>query len=372
MLARPILAAIAVLGGACSSEQLPVFGTRTWVGDNLEFWTTDDATVCGGSFEALDRHAELLSEFAAERGVETREERYRYFWLSQEELADEQPCAPLRGPCYKLPGPNIYAAYYSSHEVVHAELASGHSSFVDEGLATLFGETSLSVVPVVDVPALVDETRGQNLDGDAYLPAAKFVRAMEELYPEESLPALLTSQPSDDFDTFTRRLTTAGLDIDPALRLYAAEENCRMDAVRISLSGCAVPPTAWGDDGWRATGRLDCSDPNTLGPSRGDSPEIWTVRSVDIPRAGKYTAWLESDLHTLAGMVFCENSLCGSGFGRTHNLSRLFPVGFSPLELEAGRYWFRVARLAEDGPGDEFELRIIEGWATEDPRLDEE
>ncbi|MEX1362253.1 MAG: hypothetical protein AB1Z98_03960, partial [Nannocystaceae bacterium] len=78
--------------------------------------------------------------------------------------------------------------------------------------------------------------------------------------------------------------------------------------------------------------------------------------------------WFDSEPRHFARMVGCEAPWCGTTSSVANNVVPLFADSIAPLELQPGRYWFRVSRPVADGPGDDFTLRIIEGWHDEDPR----
>ena len=360
-----MFAAAALLCTACAPEGPPLVGRRAWVGTHVEVWASYASTICEGSFEALDRHAELLQNFSQNVGVEAATLPYRYNWISSEELDQHDLCPGLSGPCFHHE--TIYAPYYSGHELVHAAFASGHSSLIDEGLATMLGDPSNERVPLLDVEATFDATQGGRLDPDAYEAAAKLVRAAQELYPDESLPALMETDRDDGFAEFSDQLQRADIETSAVLNLYQEDPGCRMDAVRVGLSECAGPPTPWTGDEWRASGELACDSDTTIGPSQDDAPLVWQLRSIEVAQAGDYTARLDAGDGTLASMTYCDSELCGSGFGRSHNATHLLPGGFSTLELDAGRYWFRVVRPLASG-ADAYQLTVVRGWHAEDPR----
>lgn len=349
---------------ACS-EDLPVFGEKAWVGDHLEIWTAEDAQVCGGSFDALDQHAELVANYAAARGLTPRSGRYRYYWLSRDAFEAEDPCDGSNG-CFRRAGPAIYTWFFTEHELVHAEFASGHSSFIDEGLAEMLGDSA--VEPIEAGPpstrAIMDETRGRTLEGVYYARAARFVRSLEALEPEAYLQSVVATRRADDAEQTLRRIEGAGVDAEAAIELDAQIETCWMDAVRVALSECAQDPIPWSDDGWSASGRLDCGSADTLGPTGGDTPKVWTTRVFDIEEPGLYTVVFDAGERTDARLVGCDNDVCGSGFNYPNNFVALFRGQPVPVEFEAGRFWFRVSR-ALDAPPDEFEVRVLQGWTGE-------
>ncbi len=369
--ALPVLA-LAVLATACAPDELPVFGERVWTGEHLEIWATDDAKICAGSAEALDRHAALLTEELASLGVASRSERYRYTWLDETEYLDSAPCPDGFRACVAFEDrrPYIYAFGFSAHEVAHAEFATEHHSFVDEGLALMFGDAVLSydsAETALSIPDLIDSTAGRSLEPEHYAQAGSFVRATQDVYPETYLDALLDTRRPDDFDRVADRFAQAGLDITAPVDLYASEDNCFIDSTRRALSECSVEPTEWRDDRWTVMGTVDCDDQATLGPTTSGNTR-WTIRTIDIPEPGRYTAWFDTDAALLATMVYCEAAWCGSGFAASGNLQLLVGGTLAALELQPGRYWFRIEQDMDDPDPGAFELNLIPGWHDEDPR----
>lgn len=345
----PVLALSATCIVSCAEDTvLPVFGEPVWDGEHLQVWATEDARICGGSFEALDHHAQQVSDYAAQFGVPSTEERYRYYWISAEELEAEAPCF---GSACARQGV-IYAPRYSPHELVHAEFASSHSSFVDEGVAVMLGDFGIDDVddPGKTIPEIVSDTEGGDLRNEYYGAAGKFVGAMRELYPDEFLPPLLETQRSDNFARFRSAVTDGGIDLDAVLAFNEAESQCRLGAFRIALSECSIPPTPWVDaDEWRVSGTLDCASEDSIGPDGGGV--IWTVRSFDVEEAGAYTVTA-----TTEGFGFlsaCDTPWCGSGFSgafRPPGWMLLVSTLPSTVEMQPGRYWVRVQQDIDDDP----------------------
>lgn len=358
---RPNLLVLLALAG-CAPERVE-FGTRAWVGEHLEVWTSEGVTVCGGSFEALDRHAAATSDYAVARGVETRTSPYRYYWVQPDEL-DGGPCAEGPAPgCFSPRNDAIYATRFYPHEVVHAEFASGHSSFVDEGFATLLGGSRFVDVPDTPVQTVIDQAAGVALPGEDYELAAKFVAAAEALYPEESMGQLLQTRRADDF----RAMATAAedLDLDDIVSLHDNANTCSFDAVRQAVTECTMPPVAWNGPTWTADGQVDCAASDVMGPNRDD--EVWVVRSFEIEAAGEYTVRFEGD--ATVRLSSCENRFCESGFsfngrGFDDPSNGLFLAAGAdyPFEFAAGRHWFRVSRLLDDDAEGTYALSVSPDW----------
>ncbi|MGH1341625.1 MAG: hypothetical protein ACRBN8_08755 [Nannocystales bacterium] len=353
-----LLLATACIVSCAEQEPLPVFGERVWDGEHLEIWATDDARICGGSYEALDHHAQQVSEYVNPLGLSSNTERYRYYWLSPEEHEEYDPCPSVGGGCFRG-ATAVYASRYSSHEVVHAEFALGHHSFVDEGLAVMLGDFGLGeIVETTSIPDIIDETQGRSLHNEHYGSAGKFIRAMEELHPEEFLPPLLETERTDDFERFATTVTQGDVDLDAAITLNESESECRLEAFRLAVSECSLVPLAWANEAeWSASGVLDCASEHTVGPDA--SGAIWTIRSFDIVERGSYTVTAVTEgFAVLAG---CDAPWCGSAFtGAFKPPGWLLLVSTVPstVEMEPGRYWIRVEQEIEQDPAP-FSLSVV-------------
>lgn len=357
---RQVLALItlSLASVACAPDEL-VLGDRTWSGDNLEIWTTDDAVFCGGSFQALDRHASAVASWAEERGVPTRTERYRYYWASAAEFEAAEACKKSSVACFYSDREAVYAHGFFPHEIVHAEFASGHSSFVDEGMATLLGGLRFRQVPDdVDIPRLIDDTAGETLGIGNYEVAAKFMRATAELDPEGFLPASMTTRRDDGFESFAPKLS---VDVRDAVDFDAAHRECWFDAVRIPISECSAPPLPWSTpELWEASGVVDCTNEATVGPNL-DS-DIWVTLPFDVPESGRYTLSFDGDAYVR--LLRCDAGFCGEiGPWDVEGLGVYLLSGLDGYrELIAGRYWFEVRRELGDTHSGEFSLSVVPGW----------
>lgn len=365
---RAVLAAFAVL--SCGPPSLPEIGTRAWVGDHLEIWTTPEAEICGGSFQYLDDHAEQLSRFGAARGVEARTERYRYYWMDEATFRETGLCVPSYAKGCLVRRRDIYTAALFTHELVHGEFPKATHSFLEEGLAEVLGDIPRlgeTTEALVDVPSIFDETRGTRLALNRYRNAALFTRLLLDLFPDEALLAIQDTKRDMDYADVRQRLGMHGIDLDDVIDVYAGLERCWMEQVRIPLVECSIEPTPWIDGStWDISGRLSCDDAETLGPSVWDN-EMWVVRTVDIAAAGQYTLWLDGiDANTVGRFVACEPTPCESK--KEHSLPFQVVVPGVPVwhSFAPGRYWFRVSRPLIEGPEPEFRLHIREG--IHDPR----
>lgn len=358
MRSLPVLLLAAAGIVSCSEDDsLPVFGEPVWDGEHLQVWATEDARICGGSFQALDHHAQQLSNYASEFGITSTAERYRYYWTSVEEFQDA-PC--FGSACNREAA--IYAPRYSPHEVVHAEFASEHSSFADEGLAVMLGDFGINEfgepIDTETIPHIIDETQGSSLRNEHYNSAGKFVGAMRELYPEEYLPPLLDTQRSDDFERFSTTINSSGIDLDAVIAFNQTENECRLGAYRLAVSECNIPPSPWdNEDEWTASGTIDCASEDTSGPDGGGA--IWTIRSFDIIEPGTYTVTAETDGFGL--LSACDTPWCGSAFtGSFKPPGWMLLVSTIPgtVEMQPGRYWIRVQQDIDDDPAP-FSLSVV-------------
>lgn len=134
---------VALLGGCAPEEELPL-PPVVWEGSSVRVRMDDpDIEVCGGSFEALDRHAELVREALLLEGDGVVE-----YSIGDQDFVDTQ-CdrSPNVSPqaCTDTGTGHVFTTEpFSQHEIVHAvrvldpeiELLS---SAYEEGLATAYG-----------------------------------------------------------------------------------------------------------------------------------------------------------------------------------------------------------------------------------------
>ncbi|HUS61620.1 MAG TPA: hypothetical protein VMY34_05445, partial [Acidimicrobiales bacterium] len=116
--------------------------------------------VCGASFEALDRHAELVrEELLLERDGVIE------YSIGDEDFVDERCNSDSPIACTKATTGAVFTTEpFIQHEIVHAvrvldPRTSLRSSPIEEGLATLFGSDDLPEGTVsLDATSIIEDT----------------------------------------------------------------------------------------------------------------------------------------------------------------------------------------------------------------------
>lgn len=360
---QPALLAAVLVQAACSSpDEPPEYGSRAWVGEHLEIWTTPDAVACGGSFQMLDRHAGNLKATAVDLGVESRAEPFRYYWLDADLWERQSVCAPRAFGCVPSNGDAYANDALIMHELVHSITPRKSHTVLEEGVADVFGDQ-----PTIDrwhiepgkesLPELFDEFSGESLSGDFYPTVAVFSRLLLDLYPEEGWAAADSTGRGMDQTKIRSRLAQSGVDLDHVVSIYDDTEPCLIDSTRIAITECSTPPLPWKDETvWEAAAPLDCGSPDTYGPTRGD---IWTYRRFDIVQSARYRVSIAAARGTWGRLLACDRDLCEGAAENFSGASHLLLDGsLLEVDLRPGRYWLRLDRPFEEGPDPDITLRV--------------
>ena len=354
-----LIPAVLALSGlpACSEEDSGLVGEQGWVGEHLEVWATPEATICADSFERLDAHAEAVSQWATEHGVEPNARRWRYYWLGKETFDTRAHCGDGAAACWL--GGSIQAPHMVEHESVHAELPPMADLF-SEGLAGLLGGFVGGYVDVsspkapVDVRAILD----RGIDHSEYSGAEGFARLLLDRYPEQAVPAMAATAGVRGYENVRDVMLQYGVDLDDAVEDYSGQ--CSNTGLRFPLLECAEQPTAWQtNDLWQASGTLSCSFGDSAGPTGNG---ITTVRSFDIAEDGYYTI-TPSGLNGFLGGCGLEACAPLQPEGPLGDIGGLIISNETLVELNAGRYWIRIF-ASEDDPDPSWTLRIEKGDTT--------
>lgn len=354
---RLMLAALALSSlTSCSEEDDGLFGERVWVGEHLEVWATPEATICADSFEALDAHAEAVSQWAVEHGIEPNSRRWRYYWLDEETFNESGECSHGAGGCAL--GSGVQAPYMFEHEIVHAELPSMAGLF-NEGLAGLLGGFSLLSADVespsdpVDVRAILE----RQIERSEYSGAEGFTRLLLDRYPEQAVAAMAATGGLHGFAKIRDVMEGYGIDLDQAVEDYSGQ--CFNPGLRFPLLECAEASPWQTVERWEASGDLNCGSSGGVGPT---ATGVTTVRSFDIAEPGYYTirpaglnAWLGGCELDACAPVGVEESIVDVGGFIISN-----PTA---VELDVGRYWLRVF-VSEDRPDTQWALTVEKGDTT--------
>jgi hypothetical protein len=361
--ANPRLTKMACLGLAvmvvgCAPDELPL-PPVVWEGEMVRARMDDPGIqVCGGTFEALDRHAALVREALLLEGDGVVE-----YSIVEEELvhtlcaggASETPvgCAfPDSGRVYT-------SVPYVPHELVHAtrllDPRLGHlSSPFEEGLATLFGsDWPDDIVIPLEAQAILAERYATGL--------REYDRAgqtMSILFDRHGLEAFR------EFDELAR---TAGEDVafaevfgetkDEFAAVAETMPICEQSRWWMPLVECdGEPITADPETGLLTLeGNVRCGEPDVKGPEYG---RMWTSRRfrLDFRTSFFHSYDVEMPEDAILEVVGCD----GGCPERVVYIGGRYEIGSvnNPIpSLDPGEYFLRMIRPVSDDDG-YFELVI--------------
>ncbi|MBK8238797.1 MAG: hypothetical protein IPK74_24995 [Deltaproteobacteria bacterium] len=246
------------------------------------------------------------------------------------------------------------------HELVHgvhAEVGFSHR-FLEEGLAEYLGDDGVLPgrgQPMGTVAEALAAATAHGLPLGDYARAGHFVAFLDnELGTNaamERIDALGFGDSVEKVEVELGRGVEGGF---PALdAAYAAEPACAQSSYRNAEPMCnvATPLFEQCTSSWDASADVeidvDCADAAVLGP-RDD--EIWTYRTLEVPRAGTYTLLATAQADQVAGGLVLKR--CAGG-------CEAAPIAFSiqrdgdfllpdDVDLEPGRYLVRLARPVDE------------------------
>jgi len=345
---RRVGAVMVLLGGCAPDEELPL-PPVVWEGESVRVRMDDpEIEVCGGSFEALDRHAELVREALLLEGDGVIE-----YSIGDEEFVDERCNSDTPIACTKATtGVVLTTEPFIQHEIVHAvrildPRTSLRSSSIEEGLATLFGSDDLPQGTVLlDAKSIFEDN---NVVGDA------------EYFRAGSLMALLLERHGVDrfrsFDLLARDLSEdrsfeEAFGETKADFAAMADEAPLCDASQwwVPLLECdgeamiADPETG----GASFNGNLRCGDDRTLGPRRG---RMWTSRHFRLTApTNRFNYHIDMPDDATLEIVSCDDS-CPERFAYFGTRYEVTSFGNALPDLEPGEYFLRMSRSVSDDDG---------------------
>lgn len=351
-----------ILAIGCAPDLDPELGEFVARGEHVEIWASEGLEVCGGNVELMDRFVERFREVVGPRPE--AEAMHRYHVLDEaawEEWADVGGCPGAAGGC-TVARRTVYSrvGIPSLHELVHAEIYGEHDSYLEEGIAELYGCPTLAGRPDAGASAVVD---GIDVRG-AYIPRGDYVRAGDFtafLVERHGIDGFLrvrdATSTTSDYASVARAFAAAlGGTLDAELERYAGRaERCAGAGYRVSLVECELPVTPPRADGEHEVSlELTCDSPDVLGPFRG---EIFGLAAIELDEPGVYDLRLEAPGtdEARAWITACDagcSALRGAGGGLHEPTPAAVVVGAEPLSrtFHAGKHWLRLARPSE-APG---------------------
>lgn len=319
------------------------------VGEYVSVATHEDAQICGGSVDFMDRFIRELSRVS---GVTAARVQFNLLESAAQVSAE---CGGMAAACYSDRDEAVSASDIPmSHELVHAFHASHRltpDDYVGEGLATVY-QDNLSGYDH-DLGASVEDVLAHEDSAANVLPpvmygrAAHFVRFLLDTYGEAAVLDLAArrsgGRPRSEQEAVFKDVFGDGL--EHILAAYRAAPECSISEFRIPLVECSLAPTPWGPGSrWSTLTTLGCERDEVLGPARG---AMWTFRSLDVAEPGLFRvsaigAGLEGSQVVFASCL----SSCAQPL-----YVELAPGQTATLALPEGRYYAQFLRHVDD-PGE--------------------
>ena len=330
-----------LLGGCAPDEELPL-PPVVWEGKSVRVRMDDPGIeVCGGSFEALDRHAELVREALLLEGDGVVE-----YSIGDQDFVDERCNLDMPAPCTQVTTGDVFTSIpMLEHEIVHAvrvldpELALLSSSF-EEGLATMFGGDRF-------------DDDGPPLDSSILLSERQLEGALEYYHAGQTMALLLERHGRDAFRSFNTLASTMGED-DAFLAAFGESKEqfvtatedaayCEQSQWWTPLLECdGEPATADPMTGALVlSGSLDCRSPDVYGPR---SERMWTSRHFRLDETTNNLSY-EFDIpeDAVLEIVACGGG-CPSRFAYIGARDQLGSILHGVPALEPGEYFLRLSR----------------------------
>jgi hypothetical protein len=343
----------------CAPDELPL-PPVVWEGEMVRARMDDPGIqVCGGTFEALDRHAALVREALLLEGDGVIE-----YSIGDEDLVHSicsSGATDTPAGCAFPDSGRVYTSVpFVPHEIVHAVRLLDPkirflSSPLEEGLATLFG------ADWPDDPVIP-------LDGQEILNERYVVGLREYDRAGQLMSMLLDRHGIEAFREFDERALGAGEDSAFAEVFGETKEEfaavaetmpiCEQSQWWIPLLECdGEPITADPETGLiTLSGNVSCGEPDVKGPEYG---RMWTSRRfrLDSPTSLWYSYDFDFPEDAMLEIVGCNDG-CPERFayiGARYDIGGLGDGGLG--DLEPGEYFLRLTRPISDDDG-RFEIII--------------
>lgn len=344
----------------CAPELEPELGELVARGEHVEVWASEGLEVCGGNVEHMDRFVERFREVVGPRPE--AEALHRYHVLDEEdwEILEELGGCPRGSAGCTAGRRTVYARGVPYvHELVHAEIYGRHDSYLEEGIAELFGSPKLGSSPgQASVEEGID-VRGVYLDYEHYPRAAHFARFLVDRHGIDGFLRVRDRTTAEsDYDAVDRAFEAAlGVSLDAELDRYETYPDGCLDAgYRMPLVECALPAWPWIDGEYELALDLACDSPDAMGPFRG---EHFGLGAMQVDELGiyeiEYLAPGAED--AMAWIVKCDSECAERPReDRPDPWEPPFSVTVIPgglrteIRLYPGKHWLRLARPS-DSPG---------------------
>jgi hypothetical protein len=342
---------LAMMGGCAPEDELPL-PPVVWEGESVRVRMDDpEIEVCGGSFEALDRHAELVRDALLLDGDGVIE-----YSIGDQGFVDER-CTDSPNACTKTTTGAVFVSEpFILHEIVHAvRILDPHislrSSPIEEGLATLFGSDDLGEGTVsLDAIGILEDTNV--IGASEYYRAGYLMALLLERHGTEQLRTFdLLGREHPEDQAFAEAFGESATDFATVANGVPLCEQSQWWAPLLECDGepIAVDPAT---DGFSFTGNLGCEEDRTLGPRRGRMWTFWHFR-LDEP-VGPLGYMFDFPEDATLEIVSCDMS-CPLRFAYSGGRYDVGAVDGGLPRLEPGEYFLRLSRPVSNEDG-EFDI----------------
>ena len=347
-----LMSALAGLLGGCAPDEEPPLPPVVWEGESVRVRMDDpEIEVCGGSFEALDRHAALVREALLLEGDGVIE-----YSIGDEDFVESVCPHPELSPlgCTTFPAGSVFTRVpFIPHEIVHAvriqdsEIGFLSSAF-EEGLATVFG----SDPPGDDMISI--DALGIFEDPQVGGPA--------EYYQAGHLMAILLDRHGVDsfrrFDVLARTvdedrafLEEFGETKEEFAQVVESAPHCEQSQWWIPLLECDGEPAMVDPETGVLTlsGELDCDEPDVRGPEYG---RMWASRHFRLDEATSVLSYaIDMPEDATLEIVSCSSG-CPQRFAYIGGRLQVGSVANGLPGLEPDDYFLRMSKPVDsDGDG---------------------
>lgn len=331
---------------ACGPEESPL-PPVVWEGESIRVRMDDsELEVCGGTFEALERHTALVREALLLEGDEVIE-----YSIGDQDFVDSECDLVSPSACTKGVSGHVFSSDpYNPHEIVHAVRVrdpsiSIRSSGIEEGLAVLFGDDQPgSASPALDAAGVLFADK---VSGSQYFHAGRTMSVLLEAYGPEVLR---------DFD----RLANTILEDDAFRDVFGQSKTdfavyaemmptCEQSQWWAPLLECDGEPVVPNETGLVVLeGTLACGAIDTIGPRGG---RVWTSQHFRLNRhttTSSYDIQMPEDA-TLE-IIGCDGG-CPERLVYIGGTQEVGGVANGIPALDPGDYFLRMSRPLHDGDG---------------------
>jgi hypothetical protein len=269
----------------CTPELEPELGEFVARGEHVEVWASEGLEVCGGNVEHMDRFVERFREVVGPRPE--GEEVHRYYVLDEADWLEtacperSEGCTAARRTVYTRVGIPVL------HELVHAEIYGRHDSYLEEGIAELYGSPKLASAPGERSVEEGIDIRGIHIPAEDYPRAAHFARFLVDRHGIDGFLRVRDRTAADSgYEAVDRAFEAElGVSLDAELDDYyeGYPDWCLDVGYRVPLVECELEARPWVDGAYEMAVDLACDSPETLGPFHDEVP--WRSRSSGSTRS---------------------------------------------------------------------------------------